>query len=190
MLAIMAKRVGFWAGGCLGLQQPGGMDLGEIFSYWVSLDAFVVLSGAVLTAYVGISGLIARMAKDRCLPQIMLRKVGSRDEVGTLSVGCVGDGGVSAAGKKCVRAACTCTRKSFPNAITPLRATHDVDATWFRLCCCACIQWRWRWQNKWRGTHHNIIFGFFLLATSQVLILQVREERQPAYFTVAQSTHN
>lgn len=75
MLAIMAKRVGFWAGEHLGLQQPGGVDLGEIFSLWVSLDAFIVLSGAVLTAYVGISGLIARMAKDRCLPQIMLRKV-------------------------------------------------------------------------------------------------------------------
>lgn len=74
MLAIMAKRVGHWGGERLGLQKPGGWDLGEIFAFWVSLDAFVVLSGAVLTAYVGISGLIARMAKDRVLPQIMLRK--------------------------------------------------------------------------------------------------------------------
>ncbi|CAM9488488.1 unnamed protein product [Ectocarpus sp. 13 AM-2016] len=74
MLAIMAKRVGYWAGGCLGLPAPG-LDLGEVFAFWVSLDAFVVLSGAVLTAYVGISGLLARMAKDRCLPQFMLRKV-------------------------------------------------------------------------------------------------------------------
>lgn len=31
------------------------------------------------------------------------------------------------------------------------------------------------WQNKWRGTHHNIIFGFFVLASSQVLILKVSE---------------
>ncbi|CAM9882560.1 unnamed protein product, partial [Ectocarpus sp. 8 AP-2014] len=99
MLAIMAKRVGYWAGGCLGLPTPG-LDLGEVFAFWVSLDAFVVLSGAVLTAYVGISGLLARMAKDRCLPQFMLRK------------------------------------------------------------------------NKWRGTYHYTIFGFFLLATSQVIILQ------------------
>lgn len=75
MLAIMAKRVGYWAGGCLGLPTPG-VDLGEAFAFWVSLDAFVVLSGAVLTAYVGISGLLARMAKDRCLPQFILRKVG------------------------------------------------------------------------------------------------------------------
>ena len=29
-------------------------------------------------------------------------------------------------------------------------------------------------QNEWRGTHHYIIFGFFFLATSQVLILQVQ----------------
>lgn len=75
MLAIMAKRVGFWAGSSLGLQQPGDIDLGEVFAFWVSLDAFVVLSGAVLTAYVGISGLLARMSKDRCLPQFMLAKV-------------------------------------------------------------------------------------------------------------------
>ncbi|CAN0289149.1 unnamed protein product [Ascophyllum nodosum] len=100
MLAVMAKRVGSWAGNCLGIHEPNGIDLGEVFSFWVSLDAFVVLSGAVLTAYVGITGLISRMAKDRVLPQIMLKK------------------------------------------------------------------------NKWRGTQHNIIFGFFLLATSQVLILQ------------------
>ena len=74
MLAIMAKRVGYWLGSCLGLPTPG-LDLGEVFAFWVSLDAFVVLSGAVLTAYVGISGLLARMAKDRCLPQFILRKV-------------------------------------------------------------------------------------------------------------------
>lgn len=28
-------------------------------------------------------------------------------------------------------------------------------------------------QNKWRGTYHNIIFGFFFLAASQVLLLKV-----------------
>ncbi|CAM9516623.1 unnamed protein product, partial [Ascophyllum nodosum] len=100
MLAIMAKRVGSWAGSCLGMHEPNGINLGEVFSFWVSLDAFVVLSGAVLTAYVGITGLISRMAKDRVLPQIMLKK------------------------------------------------------------------------NNWRGTQHNVIFGFFLLAASQVLILQ------------------
>lgn len=74
MVAIMAKRVGYWMGECLGLEEPG-INLGELFAFWVSLDAFIVLAGAVLTAYVGISGLIARMAKDRCLPQFMLKKV-------------------------------------------------------------------------------------------------------------------
>ena len=78
MLAVMAKRVGSWAGNCLGIHEPNGIDLGEVFSFWVSLDAFVVLSGAVLTAYVGITGLISRMAKDRVLPQIMLKKVCGR----------------------------------------------------------------------------------------------------------------
>lgn len=38
---------------------------------------------------------------------------------------------------------------------------------------CLCVPLRVP-QNQWRGTHHYIIFGFFLLAASQVVILQVR----------------
>lgn len=38
----------------------------------ISLDAVLVLSGAVLTAYVGVSGLMKRMALDRVLPQFAL----------------------------------------------------------------------------------------------------------------------
>jgi hypothetical protein len=38
----------------------------------VSVDAVLVLSGAVLTAYVGVTGLVRRMALDRCLPQVLL----------------------------------------------------------------------------------------------------------------------
>ncbi|CAN0154970.1 unnamed protein product, partial [Phaeothamnion confervicola] len=98
MLALVARRVGFW----FEVNFWGGEKTAEISNLalwleaWVSLDAFVVLSGAVLTAYVGITGLIRRMAKDRCLPQFLLS------------------------------------------------------------------------TNRWRGTNHNIIFGFFALATSQV----------------------
>ena len=44
---------------------------GNIFQYVVVIDAFLVLSGAVLTAYVGVSGLISRMAADGCLPNII-----------------------------------------------------------------------------------------------------------------------
>ena len=40
----------------------------------VGVDAFVVLSGAVLTAYVGVLGLMRRMALDRCLPAVLLKK--------------------------------------------------------------------------------------------------------------------
>jgi hypothetical protein len=66
----------------------------------VAVDAFVVLSGAVLTAYVGVVGLVRKLAQDRCLPQFLLR------------------------------------------------------------------------TNAWRGTNHNIIFGFFFIASSLLLILQ------------------
>jgi len=40
----------------------------------ISLDAFLVLSGAVLTSFVGVSGLLERMTLDRILPQFFLKK--------------------------------------------------------------------------------------------------------------------
>lgn len=39
----------------------------------VSIDAVLVLSGAVLTSFVGVNGLIRRMTLDRCLPQFLLK---------------------------------------------------------------------------------------------------------------------
>lgn len=102
MLANMAHRVGYFISEYFGLLDGAGsasVNLGGVFSAVVSIDAFIVLSGAVLTAYVGITGLIRRMALDRCLPQFLLI------------------------------------------------------------------------QNKWRGTNHYIIFGFWLVCCSQVLVL-------------------
>ncbi|MBF9254916.1 APC family permease [Pontibacter sp. 172403-2] len=51
--------------------------LGEIaggnwLSILISVDAALVLSGAVLTSYVGVTGLVHRMTLDRCLPQFLL----------------------------------------------------------------------------------------------------------------------
>jgi amino acid transporter len=40
----------------------------------ISLDAFLVLSGAVLTSFVGVSGLLERMTLDRVMPQFFLKK--------------------------------------------------------------------------------------------------------------------
>ena len=37
-------------------------------NYLISIDALLVLSGAVLTSFVGVTGLIRRMSYDRCLP--------------------------------------------------------------------------------------------------------------------------
>ncbi|WP_051359739.1 APC family permease [Adhaeribacter aquaticus] len=47
----------------------GGNWLGIL----ISVDAAMVLSGAVLTSYVGVTGLVHRMTLDRCLPQILLK---------------------------------------------------------------------------------------------------------------------
>lgn len=40
----------------------------------ISIDASLVLSGAVLTSFVGVNGLVKRMTLDRCLPQFFLRE--------------------------------------------------------------------------------------------------------------------
>lgn len=50
------------------------ISAGDWLATLVSIDAVLVLSGAVLTAYVGVTGLMRRMALDRCLPQFLLRE--------------------------------------------------------------------------------------------------------------------
>jgi len=46
---------------------------GETFRAIVVLDAVTVLSGAVLTSYVGVSGLVRRMSLDQCFPTFLLK---------------------------------------------------------------------------------------------------------------------
>ncbi|WNJ19953.1 APC family permease [Pontibacter sp. G13] len=47
---------------------------GDWLAGWIALDAVLVLSGAVLTSFVGVSGLLERMALDRILPKYFLHK--------------------------------------------------------------------------------------------------------------------
>ncbi len=47
---------------------------GKWLSTIISIDATLVLSGAVLTSYVGVGGLIKRMTLDRILPQALLKE--------------------------------------------------------------------------------------------------------------------
>ena len=55
------------------LAHLGGVAGGRWLSILVSVDATLVLSGAVLTSYVGVNGLVRRMTLDRCLPQALLK---------------------------------------------------------------------------------------------------------------------
>jgi len=54
------------------LARIGSVSWGPALANWVSLDATLVLSGAVLTSFVGVTGLVRRMSLDRCLPQFLL----------------------------------------------------------------------------------------------------------------------
>ena len=47
---------------------------GKWVAMLIAIDAVLVLSGAVLTSYVGVSGLLERMTLDRILPNMLLKK--------------------------------------------------------------------------------------------------------------------
>lgn len=55
------------------LAYMGNMAAGDWMSYLISVDAALVLSGAVLTSFVGVGGLVQRMTLDRVLPQFLLK---------------------------------------------------------------------------------------------------------------------
>ncbi len=55
------------------LSYMGEISGGPWLAWMISIDAALVLSGAVLTSYVGVNGLILRMTLDRCLPQTLLK---------------------------------------------------------------------------------------------------------------------
>ncbi|HEB88533.1 MAG TPA: APC family permease [Deltaproteobacteria bacterium] len=56
------------------LARMGEVAVGRPLGLLVSTDAVLVLSGAVLTSFVGVTGLMRRMALDRCLPQFLLQE--------------------------------------------------------------------------------------------------------------------
>jgi amino acid transporter len=56
------------------LVQMGKLAGGSWIAALVSIDAVLVLSGAVLTSYVGVTGLLERMTLDRILPNYFLEK--------------------------------------------------------------------------------------------------------------------
>ncbi len=52
----------------------GNVSSGSWLSILISIDAALVLSGAVLTSFIGVSGLVERMTLDRVLPPFLLKK--------------------------------------------------------------------------------------------------------------------
>ena len=56
------------------LSHLGFLTAGGWLKFLISIDAALVLSGAVLTSYVGVTGLVHRMTLDRCLPQFLLKR--------------------------------------------------------------------------------------------------------------------
>ena len=56
------------------LSEMAHLMAGQSFKIIIVVDATLVLSGAVLTSFVGVTGLVHRMSLDQCLPQFFLKK--------------------------------------------------------------------------------------------------------------------
>lgn len=56
------------------LSHMGDVSAGGWLAFVISIDAVLVLSGAVLTSFVGVSGLMERMTLDRVMPNYFLKK--------------------------------------------------------------------------------------------------------------------
>lgn len=56
------------------LSHMGNKSAGSWLAAIISVDAVLVLSGAVLTSFVGVGGLMKRMTLDRVLPQFLLKE--------------------------------------------------------------------------------------------------------------------
>ncbi len=56
------------------VHEGGGSSIGPWLGLIISIDAAFVLCGAVLTSFIGVTGLVHRMTLDRCLPQTLLKK--------------------------------------------------------------------------------------------------------------------
>jgi amino acid transporter len=56
------------------LSQMGNIAGGYWLGWIVSVDAVIVLSGAVLTSFIGVTGLLERMTLDRIMPPFFLKK--------------------------------------------------------------------------------------------------------------------
>jgi amino acid transporter len=107
------SRVGILDAKSILLSEMAFVTAGHWLKVVMSIDAFIVLCGAVLTGYVGVNGLIRRIASDRCLPQFLLS------------------------------------------------------------------------ENKWRGTNHYIIFGFFAFSSSLLIVLKGDESTLAGVYTYA-----
>ncbi len=69
------------------LAHMGGILAGDFLHDLIVLDAFLVLSGAVLTSYVGVTGLVRRMSIDQVLPNFLLKRNKTRGTYHRITVG-------------------------------------------------------------------------------------------------------
>jgi amino acid transporter len=119
-----------------------GVVGGKTFKTIVCIDGVIVLAGSVLTAYVGIVGLVRRMSLDRCLPAFLLQKNSLRGTQHWIILGffaCVGGS----------RGLLPRSAFVFPPTLPlSIYATHHTTFFFFNSAacappCCSCSRAMW-----------------------------------------------
>lgn len=155
-------------------QVIGGAGLGKPFSIMISIDAALVLSGAVLTSYVGVTGLVHRMALDRCLPQFLLRLSRFRTlhyVIATFFLLCsvllyVAKDVHHLAGVYTISFLCVMLLFTVGNALLKIyrgSLPRDIRASWLTVCLAALAVTVGIWGNISLNTEYLKIFLYYFL---------------------------
>ncbi|MGE0784264.1 MAG: APC family permease [Sandaracinaceae bacterium] len=164
--------------------------VGPILRTWVSVDAVLVLSGAVLTSYVGVTGLVRRMSLDRCLPQFLLRENKVRQTnhyiiIGFFALCCsilAATGGVveTLAGVYTISFLCVMTLFAVGNMLlkaTRSRLPRDVKASWPTVVTAAAAVVVGLIANLFLDPENIFIFlVYFLSALAAIVVMFLRIE--------------
>jgi amino acid transporter len=118
------------------MAEMGRIAAGEWLEKLVSADAFLVLSGGVLTSFVGVTGLCRRLALDRCLPQFLLGRP-TRTRARTMGSGAMPTRStlaISPLTSFCFPLPCLCTPQPRTNGATRTTGSSSVSSACVPRC--------------------------------------------------------
>ena len=177
---------------------------GPSLALWLGVDAFLVLSGAVLTSFVGVTGLVRRMSLDRCLPQFLLRENRLRGTTHWITISflilCasilfITEGDVETlAGVYTLSFLCVMALFAIGNRLLALRRRRlprDVRASWIGVLVAFGAVVVGLVGNVLKSPYQSLIFlAYFGITLSAVTVMFVRMKILEAFLYVGRAIHD